>query len=153
CRRRRHQAGEDLETLLESLREDFPDLLRLPREVRAERCDGATLPERISMARRQVAVDDALEGATLVGSAGALHPQRVRLVQDQAQGLPDDCLLRSELAVEGTVREAGGLRDGIDAGAVDPVFPEEPRCRGQDPPAILGRRLLGYTHEIVLRRP
>src|SRR5262245_1963410 len=105
------------------------------------------------MARRQVAVDDSLEGAAFVGSARALHPYRVRLVQNPAQGLYDDCLLRSELAVEGTVREAGGIRDGIDAGSVNPVFPEEPRCRGQDPPAILGRRLLGYTHEIVLRRP
>jgi hypothetical protein len=102
------------------------------------------------MAWRQVAVDDRLEGIAFALSARAPRPELARLIEDEAQRLLDDGLLRIELAVESAVREPGRRCDGIDRGAADPLLADEPRCGREDSSSVLGRRLLGRAFERFL---
>src|SRR5262249_46950472 len=87
-----------------------------------------------------------LECIAFTLSARAPRPELVRLIEDEAECLLDEGLLRIELVVESAVRETGRRCDGIDPGAADPLLADEPRCGREDSSSGLGCRFLGHAH-------
>src|SRR4051794_29459246 len=106
-----------------------------PDDLVNQGCRGAAVGGLVAVLRGQVGADERLD-ARATGGLGV--EAAVLCAQLVGEHVRDEVLLRPEVAVEGTVRQAGIRHHGRDARAVDPILLEPSPGRFENP---LARRL------------
>jgi hypothetical protein len=104
------------------------------------------------MGPREVRIHDAGQHLAPSFSLRQVLERVARPLGSEPHGLGEDGLLRLELGVERSVREAGHLGDRVDARAVDASLPKLAGRRRQDSPPVIGRPLFRCVHEKNLLR-
>jgi hypothetical protein len=134
--------------LLEAFGETCADGFVLPRDFACRRRHGATIYQIVAVIERQVEIQMVGQCRRAMGMGLGRRHVGVAARQPMRQILCNQSLLRRELGIERSVRQARRLADLRDADAADPSLPEHARSCLNERRAILVRFFLGGFHRL-----
>src|SRR5258708_39605508 len=121
------------------LSQSAANAVALARNVGAQSCDRAAIRAIGAVAFGQVL---GLEIGQ-IGVAALFLDAALERARDRFGG---EVVLRSEMAVEAAMREAGAVHDCVDANAIEAFLAKKPRSGVDDPLSILGRLIPADPH-------